>query len=193
MAAENKDNAVGGNGKPGGEEEKKWEISPIEVTHPEAVDPKDIRLFKEPPWKLRMTIEGDRSYLKVKVVRAAPLSHPDHYICFLDAKDEVICMVDSIRDIQEAARGLAQEDLDRRYLTAQVLRIHAIRMDFGVSYWDVETDRGQREFVAKDVAENAQWMGDNRLLILDVDGNRFEIRDLAGLDKKSLGLIDLVL
>ena len=193
MAVEDKNGAADGNGKPGAEGEKKWEISPIEVTHPETVDAKAIRLFKEPPWQLRMTIEDDRSYLKIKVVRAAPLSHPDDYICFLDAKDEVICMVDSIREIQEAARGFAQEDLDRRYLTAQVLRIRAIRMDFGVSYWDVETDRGQREFVAKDVAENAQWMGDNRLLILDVDGNRFEIRDLAGLDKKSLGLIDLVL
>ena len=193
MSVEDRDKAADGNGKPGAEGEKKWEISPIEVTHPETVDAKAIRLFKEPPWQLRMTIEDDRSYLKIKVVRAAPLSHPDDYICFLDAKDEVICMVDSIREIQEAARGFAQEDLDRRYLTAQVLRIRAIRMDFGVSYWDVETDRGQREFVAKDVAENAQWMGDNRLLILDVDGNRFEIRDLAGLDKKSLGLIDLVL
>ena len=129
MSVEDRDKAADGNGKPGAEGEKKWEISPIEVTHPETVDAKAIRLFKEPPWQLRMTIEDDRSYLKIKVVRAAPLSHPDDYICFLDAKDEVICMVDSIREIQEAARGFAQEDLDRRYLTAQVLRIRAIRMD----------------------------------------------------------------
>ena len=35
-----------------------------------------------------MTIDDDRSYLKVKIVRTAPLSYPDEYISFLDAKDE---------------------------------------------------------------------------------------------------------
>ena len=52
-------------------------ITPIQVTHPEHVDPEAIRLFREPPWVLRLTIEGDRSYLKVRVVCAAPLSQPD--------------------------------------------------------------------------------------------------------------------
>jgi len=173
--------------------EAKLKLSPIEVTHPESVEPDRIRLLKAPPWKLRLTIDGDRSYLRVKVVRAAPLSHPDRYICFLDAKDEVICMVDSLQSLEEEYRPLAEEDLDRRYLTARVERVHAIQMEFGVSYWEVDTDRGRREFVAKDVAENVQWMGDHRLLILDVDGNRFEVEDLGALDKRSRSLMDLVL
>ena len=68
-----------------------------------------------------------------------------------------------------------------------------MRNEYGVSYWDVETDRGQREFVAKNVAENARWLGDNRLFILDVDGNRFEFSDLTQLDKRSKALIEVVL
>jgi hypothetical protein len=57
----------------------------------------------------------------------------------------------------------------------------------------VDTDRGQREFVAKNIAENAQWLGETRLFILDVDGNRFEFSDLSKLDKQSLAFIDVVL
>ena len=34
---------------------------------------------------------------------------------------------------------------------------------------------------------------DRRLLLLDVDGNRFEISNLEVLDKKSRGLIEMVL
>src|SRR5437870_12324606 len=83
------------NGKP----KPQSTATPVEVTHPEHVDPKAIRHFREPPWKLRMTIEGDRSYLKLKVVRAAPLSQPSRYTCFLDGKDEVICMVDDLNDL----------------------------------------------------------------------------------------------
>ncbi len=171
----------------------KWKPTPIEMTHPGAVDPKAIRLFREPAWRLRMTIEGDRSYLKVKVVRAAPLSQPDKYICFLDAKDEVICMVDDIQDIRKDFRPLVREELEQRYLTARVVQVTSVRTEFGVSYWDVETDRGRREFVAKDVAENVQWLGERRLMIVDVDGNRFEVADLDALDKKSAGLVEMVL
>ncbi|MDA0747366.1 MAG: DUF1854 domain-containing protein [bacterium] len=174
-------------------ESEEWKPTPIEVPHPKRVDAKDIRLFREPPWRLRMTIERDRSYTKVKVVRAAPLSNPEKYICFLDAKDESICMVDSLKDLTEDSCTLALEELEQRYLTSQVRTVYSIRNEYGVSYWDVETDRGRREFVAKGVAENVQWLGEKRMIILDVDGNRFEVPDLDGLDRKSAGMIEMVL
>tara|TARA_B100000674_G_scaffold2302_3_gene1999 strand:- start:2967 stop:3518 length:552 start_codon:yes stop_codon:yes gene_type:complete len=168
-------------------------ITPITVTHPEQVDINALRVFHEPARMLRLTIEDDRSYTRIKIVRAAPLSHPDRYICFLDAKDEEICMIDSIEQVDEAARALIREELDRRYLTALIERVTSIRNEFGTSYWDVETDRGQREFVVQNVAENAQWLGDHRLLIVDVDGNRFEIANLEALDKRSLAAVEQVL
>lgn len=170
-----------------------WKPSPIETIHPDSVNAAAIRLFREPAWRLRLTIDGDRSYTRVKVVRAAPLSEPDRYICFLDAKDEAICMVKALGEIGSENHGIIQEELDKRYLTAYVLRINSLRNEYGVSYWDVDTDRGQREFVAKNIAENAQWLGETRLFILDVDGNRFEFSDLRKLDKQSLAFIDVVL
>ena len=170
-----------------------WMPSPIETNHPEFVDPAEIRLFREPAWRLRMTIEGDRSYTRVKVVRAAPLSEPNRYICFLDIKDEAICMVKDLHELCEDNHMIIREELNTRYLTAYVSSVNALRNEYGVSYWDVETDRGQREVVAKNVAENARWLGDNRLFILDVDGNRFEFSDLTQLDKRSQALIEVVL
>jgi hypothetical protein len=170
-----------------------WKPSPIEVTHPEIVKPGDIRLFHDPPWRLRMTIEGDRSYLKIKIVRAAPLTQPDDYICFLDLKDEVICMVDRLEDLAQENHKIVHSELDQRYLTARVERVESIRNEFGVSYWLVDTDRGMREFVTKNVAENAQWIDEKRMMILDVDGNRFEFAGLDTFDKKSRGLIEEVL
>jgi hypothetical protein len=170
-----------------------WKPSPIETIHPEEVDASAIRLFREPAWRLRMTIEGDRSYTRVKVVRAAPLSEPDRYICFLDIKDEAICMVKELSELKEDNHQIVREELDTRYLTAYVSQVNNLRNEYGVSYWDVETDRGRREFVAKNVAENAQWLGDSRLFLLDVDGNRFEFTDLSKLDKKSQAFIDVVL
>ena len=173
--------------------EQKHSITPITVTHPEDVDVAKLRLFREPSCGLRLTIDDDRSYLKVKVVRAAPLSYPDRYISFLDAKDEEICMVDDLEQLDQQIRSLIDEELDRRYLTATILQVDAVRNEYGTSYWDVETDRGQREFVVQNGSENAQWLGDHRLLIIDVDGNRFEIPRLDELDKKSLGWVEQVI
>lgn len=173
--------------------ESDWKPTPIETIHPESVDASAIRLFREPAWRLRMTIDGDRSYTRVKVVRAAPLSEPDRYICFLDVKDEAICMVKELSELAEANHEIVREELDTRYLTAYVSRVNNLRNEYGVSYWDVETDRGRREFVAKNVAEHAQWLGEHRLFLLDVDGNRFEFKDLTKLDKKSQAFIDIVL
>jgi hypothetical protein len=175
------------------EDGQTWKPTPIEVVHPEHVDPAHIVLLREPAWKLRMTIEGDRSYIRVKVARAAPLTEPDRYICFLDIKDDAIYIVKELDELTEANRGIVLEELERRYLTSYIERINHLKNEYGVSYWDVDTDRGHREFVAKNIAENAQWLGEGRLFLLDVDGNRFEIRNIQSLDKRSRGFVDLVL
>lgn len=172
---------------------EEWKPTPIETIHPTNVDPATVRLFKEPEWILRLTIEGDRSYLRVKVVRAAPLTQPDRYYCILDIKDEAICMIEDLNQLEEASHRYVFEELDRRYLTAEIQRIVSLQNEYGVSYWEVETDRGTREFVAKSVAENAQWLGESRLMIFDVDGNRFEVVDKNKLDKRSQVFLDSVL
>jgi hypothetical protein len=168
-------------------------VTPITVTHPETVDINKIRLFREPAWQLRLTIEGDRSYTRVKVVRAAPLTHPDTHISMLEAKDEEVCLIVDPTVLDDGMRAIIKEELDRRYLTSLVQRVDSVRMEFGTSYWDVVTDRGPREFVIQNVTENLQWLGDFRLLLVDVDGNRFEIVNLTDLDKKSLSQIELVI
>ena len=168
-------------------------ITPIQVTHPEHIVPETIRLFREPPWVLRLTIGDDRSYLKVRVVCAAPLSQPDRFICFLDEKNEVICTVEDPIDLDAVSQRIVKEEIEQRYMTAIIKRVDSLRSEYGVSYWEVQTDRGNREFVVRNVSENAQWITDRRLLLIDVDGNRFEISNLEVLDKKSRGLIEMVL
>ena len=97
------------------------------------------------------------------------------------------------QSVAENNRKIVLEELEKRYLTSYVERINHLRNEYGVSYWDVDTDRGQREFVAKNVAENAQWLGEGRLFLVDVDGNRFEIPNVQALDRRSQSFIELVL
>jgi len=140
-----------------------------------------------------MTILGDRSYRKVQVVRAAPLSDPDHYISFLDENGDEICMVRDPADLDPASRQVVREELSRRYMTAAVQRVYSVRNELGASYFDVQTDRGRREFVVQNAEDSARWLGERRLLLVDADGNRFEIPDLDALDKRSVKLLELAI
>ena len=146
------------------------------------IDPKSLRLYYEPAGTLRMTIGDDRSYHTVKLYQAWPLSNPGRLLSLQDAKGDEILLVPELADFTPESRAAAEEELRRRYLTARVEAVTNIRTEFGVTYWHVETDKGPRDFVVQNLSESCVWLSDRHVLVVDVDGNRFEIVDLTALD-----------
>ena len=151
----------------------------------EQINFESLNLFYHSDGKLRLVIKNDRCYLSVKVVSSAPLSHPEAYISLICDKGEEICMISSLQDLNEVTAEIIQKELRKHYLTAIIHKIYSVRSEFGVSYWDVHTNRGRREFVVEENSNQFIWMNEGRLLITDVDGNRFEIPDIRQLDKDS--------
>lgn len=157
------------------------------------MDLKSLRLFYEPAGTLRLTVGDERSYPTVKLFQAWPLSQPGRFLSLQTGKDEEIALVPELADLEPESRAVAEEELRRRYLTARVEGIDHIRTEFGVTYWDVVTDKGPRDFVVQSLTESCLWLGDRHILITDVDGNRFEIVDRAALDPTSRARLDAVL
>ena len=159
----------------------------------ETIDLNSLRLFYNPPGTLRMTVGNECSYPTVKLHQAWPLSAPKRFLSFLNAKGEEILLVERLEDLPENCRPVAEEELRRRYLTARVTGVDAIRAEFGVTYWNVRTDKGPRDFVLQSLTEACTWLGDGHLLVTDVDGNRFEFENIAALDEESRGKLDWIL
>ena len=157
------------------------------------MDPKSLKLFYEPKDRLRLTVGVEQSYHTVKPVWAAPLSRPDTYLALLDGKGNEIVTLPDPAQLPPESLAAAREELGRRYLTATVTRVTHTRQEFGATYWSVETDRGPRDFVTQNLQENAVWLSDVHLLLLDVDGNRFEVVDVSGLDTPSRHLMETIL
>ncbi|HXH61605.1 MAG TPA: DUF1854 domain-containing protein [Fimbriimonadaceae bacterium] len=144
-----------------------------------------FRLFYHPEGRLRMETE-DRCWLQVRPVWASPVTQPGKYLSLLDGKDKEIVMFENgLDDVGAENRTILHEELRHRYLTSQVTRIEHAHFEFGSTYWTVETDRGPKDFVTQSLQENAQWHGPAHLVLVDVDGNRFEIRDFRKLDEQS--------
>ncbi len=102
-------------------------------------------------------------------------------------------MIEDPEELPADSREAVRTELHRRYLTATVRQIVHARVEFGATYWTVETDRGTRDFVTQNLQENAIWLSDTHLLLLDVDGNRFEITDVSALDTQSRHFVRTIL
>src|SRR5712692_4302825 len=130
------------------------------------VDAGRITLSEGPGGILRLTRAGDRCYPRVKIVQAAPLAEPNRFISFLDEKGTEIAMVGELAELEPESRRLARAALDRFYLVAEIRQIRSVYVEMGVSYWEVETDRGPRAFTLKDLQENVRDLGPDRLVIV---------------------------
>jgi Domain of unknown function (DUF1854) len=150
----------------------------------------ELNLFHHPKDTLRLTVGSDRSYVAVKPVWASPLSLPNQYLSLLNSKGEEIIMIKNPRDLPPASYESVKVELSRRYLTATIVSIESAKGEFGATYWHVTTERGPRDFVTQSLQENAQWLGATHLMLIDVDGNRFEIPDIRQLDERSRKLIE---
>ncbi len=159
---------------------------------PKRIDPGELKLFYEPKDRLRLTVGNERSYPTVKPAWSAPLSHPGRYLALLDARGEEIALIEDPESLPPGSLAAVREELRRRYLTATVTRVREARAEFGATYWLVETDRGTRDFVTQNLQENALWLSEHHLLLLDVDGNRFEFPDVRELDARSQGILSTV-
>lgn len=146
--------------------------------------PAHYRLFFEPEGRLRMETESE-CWTEVSAVWAAPLTRPNEYLAIVDGKGREIFMVRRLEDLPDDVRPIIEAELRNRYLASQIVRIEKVRFDFGVATWRVTTSRGEREFVTQNMNENVYWVSPNHLMITDVDGNRFEIKDITALDAVS--------
>ena len=157
-----------------------------------SIDPSLLRLFRGPHGVLRCTVADDRSVLRAKVVRAFPISEETHWINILDAKNKEVCLIEDPTQLDPDSLRLVEEELGRFYRVANILRVHSIKQEYRTMFWNVETDRGQRDFVVKWGADTVQWRAANELLLADIDTNRFRIADVTQLDKHSLKQLSII-
>lgn len=157
------------------------------------MNPQSLLLFHAPEDRFRLTLGEEKSFLVVKPIWSAPLSHPGRFLSLVDGKGDEIAMLPDPKELPESSYRSLEVELKRRYLTSTILAIEHAKVEFGATYWTVQTDRGRRDFVTQSLQENAQWLGEDHLLLVDVDGNRFEIPDVAALDETSRVYVETIL
>jgi hypothetical protein len=171
-------------------EEKQSEspVTIIEASQLVFLNAKKLRFFMRGA-TLRLTVEEDRSYLKVSVLRAFPLSEPDRFLSVRDGDNKEVGLIVNPEELDLENRRLVDQELDRRYFAPIITRIVAAKERFGTVDWTVETNRGKCRFTTRNLRENVQRPSPSRIIINDVDGNRYDICNLDAMRLASQELL----
>ena len=129
----------------------------------------------------------------MRVARAFPLSDPDKYIGLRDGDDKDIGILETLHGLDPESRAVVDEELERRYFTPQITKVHSVVEEFGVVTWDVDTTKGRRRFLVRNLKDSTFTLGASRVMMTDVDSNRYEIPDAYTLGPQAVLILSKVM
>jgi hypothetical protein len=151
---------------------------------------KDFGLTRNAFGRLVFTsADGLEMHENVVPVRAFPIAAPDVGLALVDRDGRELAWIESLSTLPADIRQLIEEELASREFLPEIRRIRHVSSFATPSTWQVETDRGETEFVLKG-EEDIRRVAQSALLIADSHGIQFLIRDLHSLDKTSRKILD---
>ncbi|MEK7477401.1 MAG: DUF1854 domain-containing protein [Candidatus Coatesbacteria bacterium] len=176
------------------------------------VDGAAVTLVPNADGTLKLVTPG-KTWKRVRVRLGRPLFRPDEFATVLiDGEGgkawagrghgghghmrfgtHEVALIMNLPGLSPEARKVLEEHRLNHDLTCAILKVNSLQHQFGAAFWDVDTDKGPRQFVIRGTTEHVRWLTDDRMLITDVQGNRFEIPSLNGLDRRSQNQIALIL
>lgn len=157
------------------------------------LEPSDAQVRLSEAGQMELVLADGTVYPQVKVIPAFPISRPNQFVFFQDKDGKEIGVLVDPRRLDRESRELLLEQADQAYFMPRITRIVRVdeRMGMGIARWEVETDRGSSSFDVVSRSESVWFVGKDRIVIRDADGNRYLIEDLSVLDKRSRRLADL--
>jgi hypothetical protein len=148
-----------------------------------------FELTRNPFGRLVLTTTEGVVHEGVSPVRAFPVQAPEDGISLLNSDGKEVAWIDRIADLPAAIGALVSEELSGREFMPEISRINSVTSFATPCTWSVQTDRGDTEFVLRG-EEDIRRLTIDTLLISDIHGIHYLIRDLRELDKHSKKIID---
>ncbi|MBP5652000.1 MAG: DUF1854 domain-containing protein, partial [Lachnospiraceae bacterium] len=108
-----------------------------------------------------------------------------------DEKAKEIGVIKKLSDIAKDQAELIREQIKLRYFMPEITKVIDVKDEYGYAYWNVITSFGACRFTTGMGGDSVVSLSDARILITDIDGNRYEIRDFNAMtpaEKKKLDI-----
>ncbi|MCH5251748.1 MAG: DUF1854 domain-containing protein [Lachnospiraceae bacterium] len=143
---------------------------------------------------VRLEMDG-KIWDRVQVIRLFPFTEPDKFISIrtVEERSKEIGVIADMKQVNKETRKMLEEQLNLHYFTPVIKKIVDIKDEYGYAYFHVLTDRGECRFTINMGSNAVVRLSESRLLITDLDENRFEIADVFQLSQKEQRKLDLFL
>jgi len=156
--------------------------------------PERCRIYRGRLGSIHCIINDAEAFANVYCVLCFPISHPDRYIsvCYTDDdnKEQEIGIIEDLEAFPGEVRDLVHANLKRQYFEQVVTRVHNVKWEFGLLFFEVSTaEDGKKEFMMRWQHDKALDYGKNGKVLLDVYDNRYiitSVPDLATTDRDRL-------
>jgi hypothetical protein len=148
-----------------------------------------FELVRNPFGKLVLTDAAGEVHENVSPARAFPVQAPDESIAIVSTDGKEVGWIDRLTDLPAAIAALVREELTGREFMPAISRIVSVTSFATPCTWKVETDRGDTEFVLRG-EEDIRRLNADTLLVSDIHGIHYLIRNHWDLDKASKKILD---
>ncbi len=139
------------------------------------------------------TEAGTREYDRVGVYLTFPLTNPEEFISIREADEKAkeIGIIEKLSQLDKDQQEMLREQIKLRYFRPVITKVLDVKDEYGYAYWNVVTTFGACRFTTQMSGDAVIHLSDSRLLVTDIDGNRYEIPDfyqLGVMERKKLDL-----
>ena len=136
---------------------------------------------------------GSREYARVGVYLTFPLTNPKEFISIREADEKAkeIGIIEKLSDLEKDQQEMLREQTKLRYFMPVITKVLDVKDEYGHAYWNVVTTFGVCRFTTQMSGDAVIHLSDSKLLVTDIDGNRYEISDfyqLSVMERKKLDL-----
>ena len=138
--------------------------------------------------------EENKKFDRVFLHRAFPHELLWEYISVMGEEGKEIGLIYNVEDFDTETVCVLKTEIERKYYSPLIAEINQVNERYGFSYWKVKTEDGRSlNYTMRDTFRNIVRTGEDSAILIDVDGNRYAIKSIASLDRKSYRRIELYL
>jgi len=136
----------------------------------------------------RLFVVIDDHAVAVRLRQCFPWSEPRSYLSLRDEKEREVALIDDPATLAPESRRAIEHALAAAGFVLEVTRVLSVDEEVEIRHWSVETAHGPRTFQTH-LDDWPRTLPGGNLLIRDVAGDLYRLRNPKGMDRKSRELL----
>lgn len=154
------------------------------------LNPKEVKVLLDDNGRKLTLIVNGKVLPGLTPAKPFPITYPK-FIIFRDSANIDICMIKNYEELDPESKSNLEKVLDRIYFIPKIRKIESIKTSGDEFVWNVQTEKGPREF--RTYGRRSLFIVGNRIVIIDIHDNIYEIVDINTLDSKSMRELEYIL